>query len=111
MAQEIIITGDDLTVSDGYHTIDELYEHRTALFQALITTTSLPTWKSRLHSDGTMFDKYFIAGIGINKGEQITYHLPIEEWDNTKTEELPNAPEWDGHTSWQVISRLKEITK
>lgn len=61
-------------VSDGYHTFRELYEHRMTLFQALVnemaSTNSrsqyeIPdyrnVWKSRQHSDGTMFGNMFIA--------------------------------------------------
>lgn len=85
--------------SDGYHTFNELYEHRHALF------SNLATWKSRLHADGTMFEGWFIAGKDTPKG-QVTYHIPLRLWDAFKVPELPNTPEWDGHTSNDVIERL-----
>lgn len=38
------------------------------------------------------------------------YHLPMSEWDNCKwANTLENAPEWDGHTSADVLKRLAEI--
>ena len=49
-------------VSDGYHTFDELYEHRCLLFCWILTMASEPeqwkiaTWKSRKHSDGSAFE-------------------------------------------------------
>ena len=62
-------------VSDGYHTFKELYDHRIALFVALITAlmqqeyhpANKTCWKSKKHSDGTMLDGWFIAGIGLEK--------------------------------------------
>ena len=101
--------------SDGYHTFNELYEHRTALFLALCATLSRESggvWRSKLHSDGTKFDGWFIMGIGTAPGEQITYHLPIEKWDQAWcAEELPRAPEFDGHTPADVVRRLTRFLK
>lgn len=99
-------------VSDGYHTFGELYEHRISLFIALCRIWSLemggPVWKSRTHHDGTSYDGWFIMGIGKEKGKQISYHLPVSKWDECNyCEELGNAPEWDGHTSSDVLERLK----
>ncbi len=104
---------------DGYHTFDELYEHRKALWQALLSayvtiaeewgSEGNEVWKSKLHSDGTMFDGYFISGLKTEKGEQMTYHLPISEWGDCYGKELQKAPEFDGHTSDDVIARLKDL--
>lgn len=103
------------STSDGYHTFDELYEHRIALFVSLcawIVECGIGphVWCSRLHSDGTSIDGWFIAGIGIKHGEQITYHLPDSEWDRCSfMTERERAPEWDGHTSEDVVKRLREL--
>lgn len=104
-------------VSDGYHTFKELYEHRVVLFVALITAlmqqeyhpSNKICWKSKKHADGTMYDGWFIAGIGLEKWDTLTYHLPISEWDNLYCDTLENAPEWDGHTSKDVIRLLRNI--
>ena len=51
--------------------------------------------------------------MGINKeaGNQITYHLPIDCWDECKfAETLDKAPDYDNHTSNDAILRLKTIT-
>lgn len=103
-------------VSDGYHTFDELYDHRITLFIALCRlgsdmdnppNASLNPWRAKLHHDGTLFEGWFIMGIGKEKGAQISYHLPVSYWGDTNfAETLERAPEWDGHTSDDVIKRL-----
>lgn len=108
--------GDDMDASDGYHTFEELYEHRITLFIALCKQINNQpygdsrkhmVWRSKLHSDGTSWDGWFIMGIGKDEGEQITYHLPIKEWQNTEfAETLEQAPKFDGHESWDVLERL-----
>ena len=96
-------------ISDGYHTFNELYEHRHMLF-ANVVNQNLRAWKSRLHDDGTMFDGWFIAGIQTNKGD-ITYHIPLEHWELFRCKELDKAPKWDGHTANDVINRLKILAE
>lgn len=112
-------------VSDGYHTFDELYDHRITLFIALcqflrrqeIVTFPSPkglslVWRSKKHSDGELAfgGSWFVLGIGQEKGQQITYHLPIERWEETNfAETLDVAPEFDGHTSADVLKRLKNL--
>lgn len=95
-------------VSDGYHTFNELYEHRHALFSAFVKTNQEICWKSMLHDDGTMFDDWFIAWANLPDGV-ITYHIPLRLWDLFECRELKHAPKWDGHTSNDVIDRLKSI--
>lgn len=118
---------DDMQVSDGYHTMDELYEHRVTLFIALARAcitldviskteglkTRLPVWRSKRHSDGELCfgtGTQFVLGIGDKAGEYITYHIPIELWEETEfAQTLEKAPEWDGHTSADVLERLKNL--
>ena len=105
---------------DGYHTFGELYEHRIVLWIALCkilyddpqyqTGQKADVWRSKLHSDGTSFDGWFVMGIGRNKGEQITYHLPISKWEETEfAETREKAPEFDGHTGDDVLERIKNL--
>lgn len=109
---------------DGYHTFDELYDHRITLYIALcklyrdrwvawIETAAdekcPDVWRSKRHSDGKLAfcGASYVLGIGIKPGKQITYHIPIERWDETDfAETLEKAPEYDGHTSDDVIERL-----
>ena len=104
---------------DGYHTFDELYDHRITLFIALckqIVERSMYSgdynvWCSVLHSDGSKFDDWFILGIGKEKGKQITYHLPAKYWNEVCefAVSLERAPEFDGHTPDDVLERLKKL--
>jgi hypothetical protein len=112
------IEGDeDMQASDGFHTFDELYEHRITLFIALsrefrrqYSIERLVPWRSKLHADGSSFDDWFIMGIGREKGEQISYHLPLSTWDETDfAETLEKAPEWDGHIPADVLECLKAL--
>lgn len=115
---ELEILGDAGQVSDTYHTFDELYDHRITLFIALARQIAhRPTyhapfgvWRSKAHSDGSVWDGWFILGMGKEPGQQITYHLPISLWDECYfATKLEKAPEWDGHTPADVLERLKNL--
>ncbi len=97
--------------SDGFHTFNELYEHRHALYLAvckLAVNAGCTVWRSKFHADGSMYDGWFILGIHIRPSEQITYHLPLRFWDRCDVAETrERAPEYDGHSSAVVIQRLK----
>lgn len=108
-------------ISDGYHTFGELYEHRITNFVVLcrclaIVHQAFPKrneiWRSLKHSDGGLAfgGTWFMLGINKEPGQQITYHLPIEAWTKTEfAETLETAPEWDGHTSSDVLERLANL--
>lgn len=103
--------------SDGHHTFNELYEQRYLLFcgmLAAIATNPTPwtgePWKSKLHHDGSEWEGWFICGLELNN-KPITYHLPMRLWDVCKAVERDRAPEWDGHTSDDVLERLMKWLK
>lgn len=98
----------DGNTSDGYHTFNELYEHRAALFAALTRLHSDLSWRSRSHHAGgePMFDGYFITGMALPTG-QVSYHVPLRHWDLFRgVSELDFAPAWDGHSPDDVVRRL-----
>lgn len=112
--------------TDGYHTFEELYNHRITLFIALCKmlddyySLAFDTigadlhpgriWRSKVNGDGTTWDGWFIMGINQEEGKQITYHLPLDRWEETEfAATLDQAPAFDGHTSEDVINRLKDI--
>jgi hypothetical protein len=98
---------DGVEVSDGYHTFTELYEHRCLLWIAFCKLHG-GAWKSRVHSDGSKIDGWFLLGLGTKRGHQATYHLPDAAWNITSfAQEFEIAPEFDGHTSEVVMDRLK----
>ncbi len=104
-------------ISDGYHTFEELYHHRTILFATICnmhhdyygevySNNETPMiWKSKLHADGTMYDGMFIAGFETPEGSY-TYHCEMEYWDIFHNTEIPKAPKWDGHISDDVTRML-----
>lgn len=107
------LEGDEsMDASDGYHTFTELYEHRIVLFIALCKIVSswkaIDVWRSERHSDGSKYDGWFVLGMGRRKGEQITYHLPMIKWEETNfAQTRKKAFKFDGHTSYDVLQRLK----
>lgn len=110
------IESDEVEVSDGYHTFSELYEHRIVLFIALcqkISKSYTTVWRSKRHSDGELCfgtGTQFVLGIERQQSMQITYHIPIEKWEATNfADTLDKAPEWDGHTSDDVLERIKKL--
>lgn len=97
-------------ISDGYHTIKELYEHRIELWIMLCRENRDLCWKSRTHSDGSIYEGWFLLGMTLPDGRQLTYHLPFKYWyrcDFVKT--LEKAPEYDGHTAGDVLDRLRSM--
>lgn len=112
---DFIIEGDEETsVFDGYHTIEELYDHRITLFIALARERDArftqEVWRSKINGDGSVWDGWFVMGIGRAPGDQITYHLPLSRWDETNfADTLDKAPDFDGHTSQDVLERLKKL--
>lgn len=100
--------------SDGYHTFNELYDHRHTLFLALCRVMSFGdrdvVWRSQLHSDCSKLEGWFIMGIGTEPGMQISYHLPLARWTEADfAATYDRAPEFDGHTSADVLKRLRML--
>jgi hypothetical protein len=107
LAETKVISTND--ISDGYHTFGELYQHRIAIFIALAKQTGF-AWRTKKHSDGSSWDGWFVLGIFKKAGEQMTYHLPISEWDKCYfADTLDKAPDFDGHTSTDVLERLTKL--
>lgn len=99
-------------VSDGYHTFNELYEHRIVLFIALCKKMheTRTVWRTEFHSDGSRIEGWFLLGINTQMGEQITYHLPMRMWDECRfASKCDRAPAFDGHTSADVLERISKL--
>lgn len=90
-------------ISDGYHTFDDLYNQRLILTAALCNCMPDKWYKSKKHSDGEdcFGGGWFIVGCDTAKG-QYSYHYELKDFNLFKCKELPEAPEWDGHTSKDV---------
>lgn len=98
---------DGSRISDGYHTMSELYFSRMFLFSIIVNNNRPKAFKSKLHSDGTMYPGMFIVGIETKKG-YLSYHIDKKYWDYFHCKVLPTAPEYDGHQP-EDIGRLLKI--
>lgn len=102
---ELVIASDG-ECSDEYHSMHELYQHRMALNIALFHAYAEFCIKSKLHSDGTMFENYFIVTMEHPEMGQISYHYQIKHWNKFRIPEVERAPTYDGHNSSNVLERL-----
>lgn len=106
-------------LSDGYHTFEELYEHRCLLYIGLITKSSLvyDGYFIREHYEGwdlLVAELDPIAGRDSFNGEvfdpqQISYHVPARMrplYEHILDERQSEEHDWDGHTSSDVVKRL-----
>ncbi len=99
-------------ISDGHHTFEDLYRHRTILFCTLCNLLPDISWKSKKHFDNEndpMFNDSFIAGINTPKGIA-AYHIKLKYWDLFNIQELEKAPKYDNYSSEDVITRVKSLT-
>ncbi len=111
---EPIYVPDAGSVSDGYHTFDELYNQRAILFATIVNSHLDISWKSFKHEDGHYcFDKngdWFIVGIDTPEGSY-TYHYETDKyWDIFKCPVLEFGKHWDGHTE-KDVTRLLSLCK
>lgn len=101
--------------SDGYHTFKELYEFRkmynAALFNEWAKQGKFEVHKSKNHHEGEeCFGGGWFIVVAILPEGQISNHYEMKDWDLFKCEELEKAKyEFDGHTSQDVLKRLKAI--
>lgn len=97
-------------ISDGWHTFDELYEHRRILTAILAKSNTDISWRAKQHHDGEVWDGLFIIGFTTPEG-QYSYHYKNEFWDEFDgVTELERAPEYDGHKP-KDITRLYSVLK
>lgn len=89
-------------ISDGYHTMKELYYARAVLFATLCKLHPEQATVYDLHEDGTMYDDMFLALIKTPQGD-FSYHIENADkhlFEGVKREE--KAPPFDGHVSADV---------
>ena len=91
----------DGDISDGYHTFDELYTHRIALFLTLINSVDYPCFIKHEHYEG--WDAVYLE---LPDG-QISYHVPIHNRKYLKRAKVVGDEyKYDGHTPEDVWARL-----
>jgi len=90
----------DGDISDGYHTFDELYEHRVALFIRLCNMAG-SCYIRKNHYDG--WDAIYIL---LPEG-QVSYHVPVRYRDMLPHDCIEvDGGFYDGHDSSDVLNRL-----
>ena len=95
--------------------IQELYEFRLlyncALFNEWHNQGKWEVYKSKRHHDGELcFDGEWFVVVAILPTGQITNHYNIKDWDLFKIPEYKQViHEFDGHTSKDVLKRLREL--
>lgn len=107
-------------LSDGDHSFSELYHHRALLFSIICKLISTIDdnicWKSKKHYDGSMYDGYFIVGVGglgdpIFGDKYFSYHYSIDDWDSFRVKELRNAPEYTKENDINIDHLSEYINK
>lgn len=95
-----IVAGD---ISDGYHTFDELYEHRCLLYIYIVRTSGRGYLK-RDHFPG--WDCLYLEGAF----GQISYHVPTVHRP-LYVGHVAEAPDhkYDGHTPQLTLERLRKM--
>ena len=99
-------------ISDGYHTFNELYECRHALFIALMKAHFRTAYRANNNDVWESYQWWFIWWINTNEW-QISFHIPNALWnelDDYGIQTSLNAPKWDWHTTKDCINRLYQLT-
>ncbi len=106
----------DGNTSDGYHTFNELYEFRkaynAALFNEWAAGNKCSVHKSWRHHDGELcFGGGWFIVVAVLPDGQISNHYEAKDWDLFAVPETERALfEFDGHTSADVVARLRANT-
>jgi hypothetical protein len=101
VSKQFKIVGQDL--SDGYHTFDELYEHRNMLFLSLCLSMRHDAWMTE-PSEG-----WFVVFLELITG-QISYHIPEKYYGRLLGRiGVDKDYKWDGHTSADAVNRLDQL--
>jgi hypothetical protein len=106
---KLIPAGGAHDMSDGYHTMGELYDHRRALTRALALALGFYAYRSKAHhpGDDPMFEGYFIVGLMLPQAGTVTYHYKLEHWDEFEdVPTLDHALKWDGAQPAASVERL-----
>lgn len=102
-------------VSDGFHTFNELYDFRmvynAALFNEWARRGIYNVHKSYRHNDGEeCFGGGWFIVVAMLPTGQISNHYKNEFWNLFRVPPYEKAQfEYDGHTSGDVLERLKAV--
>lgn len=94
---------DTKIISDGFHSLDDLYEHRNLLFIQLCLNSPMPVWIKKEED----YSGYFCLYMKLISG-QISYHIPNKYRYLVEDRATAHPEQWDGHTSLDVVQRLMD---
>ena len=102
-------------VSDGYHSLNELYRYRMPYNDAFLNELAkgdVKVRKSHKHYDGEecLGGGWFIVMAELPTG-QIPNHHENRYWGLSNIPELETAWKWDGHTPNEVADRIESYLK
>jgi len=96
-------------ISDGNHTIKELYQQKRELFKFLCHNYKDLSWKSECYSDGSPAPKdTFLAGINTPLGATC-YVLNKEHYDSFSIQALSKAPISSDDVYTDVLKKLSSL--
>ncbi|GHV21870.1 hypothetical protein FACS189428_2990 [Clostridia bacterium] len=97
-------------ISDGYHTFDQLYDHRCLNFIAFVKNAGLPVFRTTVNFEGQPQGDWFILYTdATDKMKQISYHLPMKYWVLCEfAETTPKVHVFDKHNGEDVLARIRE---
>ena len=110
------LTGDEIrTISDGYHTFEELYDFRlvfnACLFNEWAERGIYKVHKSHKHGDGEeCFGGGWFVVMATTPFGQISNHYRDSHGGIFQCEEREFADDWDGHTAADVADRLRKVS-
>lgn len=114
----------DGSVSDGWHTFDELYYYRLCYNAIFINSLvklindnpskfkNIKVCKSKKHFGGELCygGGWFIVMISTPWG-QISNHYKLEYWDKFNCPVIKQSWKWDGHGMKEAMERLNKLSK
>ena len=104
------------TVSDGYHTFDELYEFRKLYNAAFFNGLDHDTYhvhKSTKHFEGDeCFGGGWFIAVAVLPTGMISNHYEMKDWDLFHIPEVERSTiKFDGHTPKDVVARLTDYIR
>jgi hypothetical protein len=98
-----------VNISDGNHTLKELYKQKRELFKLICHNYNDLAWKSKYDKNGKSISKYtFMVGLNTPLGP-VCYIINNEHYDEFKVKELKKAPLSKDEVYTDVIKKLSSI--
>ena len=97
------------TITDGYHSFDDLYEHRNLLFLNLIVHMDYREEATAYYTEDPNMPGWILVVLETEKLGQISYHM--QDGYDQFLKHIPKIPwnelNWDSRSSLEVSLRLR----